>query len=97
MGIVSAILLAAYWVIRLIQWLIIIYVILSWIPQARESKWGKILSMLIEPILSPVRLLLSKIDALKSLPIDLSPIAAWLFLGILQSIIQMMMSIFWKI
>jgi YggT family protein len=89
--IIHSILLAANFVVGFIQVLIFVYVILSWIPQARNSKWGNILSMFVEPIFSPVRKLLSRIESIKMLPIDLSPIVAWFLLSILQGIIQMML------
>jgi YggT family protein len=90
-NIIQALLSAANFVIGLLEILIFVYVILSWIPQARDSKWGHILSVLIEPVLSPVRNLLNRIESLKMLPIDLSPIVAWFLLGILQSIISMIL------
>lgn len=89
--ILFAILKAAYYVVGFMNILIFIYVILSWIPQARNSKWGNVLSVFVEPILSPVRNLLSRIESLRALPIDLSPIVAWFMLDILQGIITMLL------
>ena len=91
MIIIHSILEAAYYVIGFLQILIFVYVILSWIPQARNSRWGYMLSVFVEPILSPVRNLLGRIETLRMLPIDLSPIVAWFLLGILQSIIGMLL------
>jgi YggT family protein len=89
--IIHSILEAAYYVIGFMQILIFVYVILSWIPQARNSRWGYMLSVFVEPIISPVRNLLGRIETLRMLPIDLSPIATWFLLGILQSIIGMLL------
>jgi YggT family protein len=90
--IIHSILEAAYYVIGFMQILIFVYVILSWIPQVRDSKFGYILSVFVEPVLSPVRNLLGRIESLKALPIDLSPIVAWFLLGILQSIVYSLMN-----
>jgi YggT family protein len=94
LNIIYSLLSAAVFVIYFVNILIFVYVILSWIPQARDSKWGNILSMLLEPILSPVRKLLSKIEAIRNLPIDLSPIAAYFILSILQSLLSSIMTFF---
>jgi YggT family protein len=54
------------------QYLVIAYVLLSWLPSARESFIGEILSKLVEPYLSPFRRLIPPIAGM----IDISPIVA---------------------
>lgn len=90
-NIIYSILTAAYYVAGFMQILIFVYVILSWFPQARNSKWGYMLSVFVEPIISPVRNLLGRFESLRMLPIDLSPIAAWLILDIIQGLISMLL------
>ncbi|WP_127579650.1 YggT family protein [Paenibacillus koleovorans] len=54
------------------QYLIIAYVLLSWLPSARESFIGEMLGKLVDPYLSPFRRLIPPIAGM----IDISPIVA---------------------
>lgn len=53
-------------------WMIIAYVLMSWIPNARESAIGELLGKLVEPYLSPFRRIIPPIGGV----IDISPIVA---------------------
>lgn len=69
-------------------WLIIAYVLLSWLPNARESVVGQFLGKMVEPYLTPFRRLIPPLGGM----IDISPIIAYislkfLFIGIV-SVIQ---------
>lgn len=57
--------------------MIIIYVLLSWVPNARESTFGVWLGKLVEPYLSIFRRFIPPIGGI----IDLSPIIAIFALG----------------
>ena len=61
------------------SYLIIAYVILSWIPNARESVVGVFLGKLVEPFLTPFRKLIPPIAGM----IDISPIVAYFALRFL--------------
>lgn len=74
--------------IWIINTLILIRVLLSWFPGALESKIGALLLMLTEPILSPIRKLLMKFEFARSVPVDFSPIVAWLLLILIQRLLQ---------
>ncbi|WDF53160.1 YggT family protein [Paenibacillus sp. KACC 21273] len=52
--------------------MIIIYILLSWLPSARESSFGQILARLVEPYLAPFRRFIPPIMG----AIDISPIVA---------------------
>ena len=67
----------------IIQLLIIIRVILSWVPHNPYSQWIRLLNDATEPILRPVR------DAIPitSMGVDFSPIAAFIFLGFLKKVL----------
>lgn len=54
------------------SWLIIAYILMSWIPNARESAVGELLGKLVEPYLSPFRRIIPPIGGI----IDISPIVA---------------------
>jgi YggT family protein len=64
-------------------YMIIAYVLLSWIPNARESFVGQLLGKAVEPYLAPFRKLIPPIGGM----IDISPIIAiialrFVFMGI---------------
>ncbi len=61
--------------------------ILSWIPQLFYSKIGMVIQAITNPVLTPCKKLLGKIEFLRNLPIDLSPILAILAVGIIEKII----------
>jgi YggT family protein len=60
-------------------WLIIAYVLLSWLPQARESAVGQLLGRIVEPYLTPFRRLIPPLGGM----IDISPIVAYISLKFL--------------
>lgn len=62
------------------SWLIIIYVLMSWIPNARESGLGHMLGQIVEPYLEPFRKIIPPIGM-----IDISPIVAILALQIAEA------------
>lgn len=57
------------------SWLIIIYILMSWVPNARESGLGQMLGQIVEPYLEPFRKIIPPIGML-----DISPIVAILAL-----------------
>lgn len=62
--------------VTIYMYLIIAYVLLSWLPNARESFIGVLIGKLVEPYLSPFRKLIPPIGGM----LDLSPIIALLAL-----------------
>jgi YggT family protein len=60
-----------YRLIELYSWALIIYILLSWFPNARESSFGQILSRICEPYLEPFRRFVPPLGM-----IDISPIVA---------------------
>jgi YggT family protein len=60
-----------YRLIDLYSWALIIYILLSWFPNARESSFGHILSRICEPYLEPFRRFVPPLGM-----IDISPIVA---------------------
>lgn len=59
-------------VVEIYYWLIIIYILMSWLPNARESSFGEILGKIVEPYLAPFRRFIPPIFGM----IDISPIIA---------------------
>jgi uncharacterized protein YggT (Ycf19 family) len=61
------------WVVqRIYTFVIIAYVLLSWVPNARDSFIGEILGKLVEPYLAPFRRIIPPIGGM----LDISPIIA---------------------
>jgi uncharacterized protein YggT (Ycf19 family) len=73
-----------YTLSRIYSWIIIAYILLSWLPNARESVVGEWLGKLVEPYLSPFRRLIPPIGGV----LDLSPIVAFIALNfVVQGIV----------
>jgi YggT family protein len=62
--------------IGIYKWMLIIYILLSWFPNMRDSQIGSILGRLCEPFLEPFRKIIPPIGMM-----DLSPLAAFLVLS----------------
>ncbi|CAH0122512.1 MULTISPECIES: YggT family protein [unclassified Paenibacillus] len=70
------------WILyRIYFYMIIVYVLLSWVPNARESFIGDILGKLVEPYLTPFRRIIPAIGGM----LDISPIIA---LFVLQYVVR---------
>ncbi|TVY00597.1 YggT family protein [Cohnella terricola] len=62
---------------QIYSYMIIIYVLMSWLPSVRESFIGELLGKLVEPYLRPFRRLIPPIGGM----LDISPIIAYFALG----------------
>lgn len=58
--------------------------IMSWIPGLDDNKFGDFLYALTEPVIAPVRALLSRIRFFNELPIDVSFLIAYLLLSLIS-------------
>jgi YggT family protein len=72
------------WILNVLNLLIFIRVLLSWFYPVGRDPWTRLLVDLTEPILAPIRSVLGRF---LNLPIDLSPIAAWLLIVLLQRVL----------
>ncbi|MGG3466593.1 YggT family protein [Neobacillus pocheonensis] len=61
--------------IGIYQWALIIYILMSWFPNARETVVGRFLANICEPYLEPFRKIIPPIGMM-----DISPIVAFLVL-----------------
>ncbi len=73
--------------IEILQGLMLVMAIMSWVPQLRQSRLYQIVSMMVEPVIDPFRRLLWKIPGMDRFPLDLSFLAAWLVLSFLAGIL----------
>lgn len=64
---------------------IFVRALLSWVYPVGKDPWTKLLVDITEPILAPIRSLLSR---LLPIPMDFSPIVAWLLIVLLQRLLQ---------
>lgn len=62
-------------------YMILIYVLMSWLPNVRESAVGEFLGRLVEPYLAPFRRFIPPIGGM----IDISPIVALFVLQLAES------------
>ncbi len=70
----------------ILELLILIRVLLSYIPSIRNNNIVRLIYQLTEPILTPVRELLFRIGLNRGM-IDFSPIFAFLLLGVIRTIV----------
>ncbi|MFD2682905.1 YggT family protein [Bacillus seohaeanensis] len=77
MGIVFQIL---FQVIEIYSWALIIYILMSWFPNARETAIGQFLARICEPYLEPFRRFVPPLGM-----IDISPIVAFIVLNLASS------------
>ena len=63
------------------SYVMIFYILLSWFPNASDSKFGQMIAMLVEPFLAPFRRIIPPIGGM----LDISPIVAFLVLNLAQS------------
>lgn len=64
---------------------LIIYILMSWFPNARESSFGQTLAKLCEPYLEPFRKIIPPLGM-----IDISPLVAIITLNLAQSGIRVL-------
>lgn len=71
----------------IIEIAILARVIISWIPVNRDSRIIQYLYTITEPILGPIRSLIEKSAFGRNMMFDISPIVAFLLIGIIRNII----------
>jgi YggT family protein len=76
------------------KWLLIAYILLSWVPNIRDSYIGELLGKIVEPYLAPFRKIIPPIGGM----LDISPIIAFIALGFvvrgIQYIVEIIASLF---
>jgi uncharacterized protein YggT (Ycf19 family) len=77
--------------IRTCEGVIFINVILSWILPPNHSV-KQFFNFLTAPILGPIRRMMQPLMAKSQIPLDLSPIIAFIFLSILEQLLYMLFS-----
>jgi YggT family protein len=71
------------------RWLLIAYILLSWVPNIRDSFIGELLGKIVEPYLAPFRKIIPPIGGM----LDISPIIAFIALNFVIKGIQYLVEI----
>lgn len=62
-GLICQLDLAVVWIFRVYSLILLIYAVLSWIPDLR-GQWVRYIAMLVEPVLSPLRRIIPPLGGL---------------------------------
>jgi|GEM_PF-884463 YggT family protein len=74
------------WALDILQILIVVQAILSWIPSARGHPAARLLDSIVEPILRPIREVLR--PYMRNVPVDISPMVAIFLIWIAQAVLR---------
>ncbi|MDD4188628.1 MAG: YggT family protein [Eubacteriales bacterium] len=70
--------------LTVIEVLVFLRVIISWLPVSRENPLVRFLYLITEPILGPIRSLIQKSSFGANIMFDLSPIVVWLIIRVIR-------------
>ena len=73
--------------IEVLQTLMLVMALMSWVSQLRQTKLYYMISMVVEPVIDPFRRLLYRIPGMDRFPLDLSFLAAWMVLSLLAGLL----------
>lgn len=73
--------------LSILQLLMLVRAIISWIPMDEDSAIGNFVFAMTEPVIFPVRMLLERFEFVASSPIDISFFAALLIISALQMLL----------
>ncbi|MDI9482367.1 MAG: YggT family protein [Bacillota bacterium] len=76
---------------RVIEILILVRIIMSWIPFRKQNAFIVFIHSVTEPILGPIRELVSRSSFGKNMMFDISPILAYVILGVIRHIILLIL------
>ena len=71
----------------LVQLMMLVRAVMSWVVPGEQSRLTYILEAVTEPFIMPMRRLLSRVRALDRFPIDLSMLATFVALSVIQRIL----------
>ena len=69
--------------------LMFIRALLSWIPFEEESRFEQFLINITEPFIIPMRLLLGRFERIRTLPIDIPFFATLVLLSVVSALLQL--------
>lgn len=74
-------------IIVVMQVLLLVRALVSWLPIDQESKVCTFLYAATEPVIVPVRLILDRFESIQRLPVDLSVLATMIILSVLTTLL----------
>lgn len=74
--------------INLLEFLLILRCLLSWLVNMHTSRLAQFVYFITDPLVEPFRMLLDHFDFLRSVPIDFSPLCAYMLLQVMQSALR---------
>lgn len=79
-----------YWIFQIYTIALVIYILMSWVPSMRDTKFGQFLAVIVEPYLGFFRKFIPPLGM-----IDISPIVALFALNLIRSgVISILIFIF---
>lgn len=76
-----------YFFISALQVLMLIRAVMSWFPIDEDGAFYRFINICTEPIITPVRLLLEKMNLFQNIPIDISFFITFIILSVIQLIL----------
>ncbi len=73
--------------ISVLQTLMLVMALMSWVPQLRQSRIYYMIATVVEPVIDPFRRLIYKIPGMDRFPLDLSFLSAWMVLSLLSGML----------
>jgi len=83
----NTIILALNYLLLFIQYAIMVRAVISWLPITRNNSLVRLLFQITEPVLAPIRNLLTRFTAGRGFMLDFSPVIAFIIIGILRNIL----------
>jgi len=83
-------------VLTIFGYALVARVLISWLPVSRDNKAVDLLYTITEPVLAPIRSLLSKSSFLQNSMLsmmDFSPIVAFILIGVVRNVVAMLFRI----
>jgi uncharacterized protein YggT (Ycf19 family) len=74
-------------ILAVLETLMLVRAIFSWLPLDEDSPIQRFLYLTTEPIILPVRILLEKVNFLSGFPIDLSFLVTYILLSIVSMLL----------
>lgn len=84
-------------VLNIFEIVLIARILISWLPVSRNNKLIDLLYAVTEPVLAPIRNMLSRSSFMNNSMfsmIDFSPIVAFILIGVLRSLLLMILRMF---
>ncbi|MBQ7761397.1 MAG: YggT family protein [Clostridia bacterium] len=76
-----------YCILSVLDAILLISAIMSWIPEARESKLYELVEKILSPFLNPIRKLLERFEFVRRCPLDLSFLVLVIIVHVLSNLI----------